>query len=246
MKPKEHWQYFYHFFVIILCIVNSVFLIVNIHNWQINIDSGSLILTFIGFMLAFSAINTYSTFNAYIDTEKKRINELADEFEIQLRKDRKQIGFTRDVVRFQMLINSISASKSLNPQFVEWINMASNLAKSLLESLCDINESFSKDTFEWFYSDAIMNIRLGRYLLDSKLKDMQDDLFWGEKGVYIKPTVEEAINNLIQEMDNLDNYDFSTGRPYPQLPREIKPIASSRRGFKKRIEKLFKRKSKES
>ena len=69
--------------MVILCLSNAVFLLKHLLDFEIDVhDMGNVMLTIIGFLFAFAAINIYSIFNTNVDEEKGRIVQLTQEYEL--------------------------------------------------------------------------------------------------------------------------------------------------------------------
>lgn len=215
MKVKKRWLYFYHFCVIILCLTNSVFLVVNFSDLKIDVhDTSNIMLTVIGFLFAFAAINIYSIFNTNVDKEKENIIDMTHKYEILLDEDRTKMGLTSEMVRLQMIIHSISATQEINSQFLEWIDMANNLASSFVSKLNKIHDNYPKETFDFFYSEMTMVVRNGTYMIEEKLKDIDNDNFWKNHHASIKNTTVKDLSELVNVLQDFEKYDFENKKPY--------------------------------
>lgn len=219
MKPRhKRWLYFFFFSAAVLCLANTVFLIRHIADFKIDVhDSGNIMLTIIGFLFAFAAINIYSIFNTNVDVERERINELTNGYERLLEEDRKMLGLTKDIVRFQMVIHSISATEEVNGQFLEWLEKATSMSKDFISSLNVIHDSFPDD-FNSFHSDVLMVVRDGLYLMEEKNKEIELDRFWGYRDKSIKATGIREMKELIKALEDFDDYDFANKRPFSAIP----------------------------
>lgn len=211
LKIKKSWLYFFCFCAIILCVVNTVFLIKNWQNLEIRLDDTSnIILTIIGVLFAFTAINIYSLFNTNIDAEKERVDVLADEYDNLLNVVNLQYPLSTNIVRFQMVIHSLSASEAINSQFLDWVQKATELAKEFIPSLDGIRRSKMLDSeavFKEFLFDINIVVRDANYLMSEKAKVVSKDSFYGSD-TGLKKDVISSVNDLIQALKDFEDHEF--------------------------------------
>lgn len=71
------------YFLIILAVINSIFLIVNLitQDWVLRLDLYSVLLALLGLLFTFTAINIYSIFNTNVNTEKENLEKLKNDYE---------------------------------------------------------------------------------------------------------------------------------------------------------------------
>lgn len=224
-RMKRRCKYFWIFCMVILCLSNAVFLLKHLLDFEIDVhDMGNVMLTIIGFLFAFAAINIYSIFNTNVDEEKGRIVQLTQEYELLLKKDRIQTGLTKDMVRFQMVVHSISATKKMNSQFMEWIKLATDMTQEFIQNLNIIHDTMTKDTFDNFLSDVTMIIRDGRYHMDEKLLELDADSFKGTTDKNVVGIAATDLQCLIKNLEDFENYDFDNKCLFSTDPCEEETI----------------------
>lgn len=207
-----------NFFLIcggILCLTNMVFFFVHFNDLVIDVkDTGNIMLTIIGFLFAFAAINIYSIFNTNIDTEKDRINSLTEQYSGLLQEDRAQLRLAQNATRFQMYIHAIAAAETFNSQYLEWIQKATKLARGFVASLNTLHGKVSKKDFDDFQWDVLSIVRDGKYLLEEKKKDLVKDSFWDGHRDKAEGPCREAFDVLSKALQYFENYDFDNNRSF--------------------------------
>lgn len=217
MKVKKQWRYSFYICAIILMLTNTVFLFVNIYDWQIIVSESTILLSVIGCLFAFAAINIYSIFNTNVDTQKEEIVEIKDKYNSLLNKyesfyniERRQLDIRIIIVRFQTTILAISSTEKMNSQFLEWLDMASNQVGSFVSLFKDLRHSgVSKDTFDSLYCELAIVVNNSIHLLDSQNTIISQDDFWEDhKFESTKQTALNEIGIIRNKMKDFLNYDF--------------------------------------
>ncbi len=145
------------------------------------------------------------------------------QYEKRLIKDRKQFCFITSIVRFQTRLHAISSTKrfSDHSQFIEWIDESQEQLESFIDGLTVFHNSDDKDTFNYLHSELQFVLRDAKPLIEAKKKDVAGDEFW--KGRQIndtKASVIEKIDNIIEMIRNVEDYDFINHRLFSEQPLE--------------------------
>lgn len=223
MKVKKRWRYSFYICAIILMLTNTVFLFVNIHDWQIIVSESTILLSIIGCLFAFTAINIYSIFNTNIDTQKEEIIELKNKYELLYNKyesfysiERRQLDITILIVRFQTTILAISSTEKMNSQFLEWLDMAKNQVNEFFRLFDDFRDlGVSKETFYSVYYELAIVVNNSIHLLDSQKTIISQDNFWKDhKLESTKRTAFNEIDIIRNNMKDFLNYDFENKKSF--------------------------------
>ena len=127
---KEHRKslvawFLYHFCIAVLCITNTVFLIYNWSDLELNFsDMTNVLLTITGFLFAFAGINIYSIFNTNIEAEKQRLEEIREEYACKMKNEMSYLKFSSDIQKLQMYCQLIFSTGENNSQVLEWVEQA--------------------------------------------------------------------------------------------------------------------------
>lgn len=218
-EKKNRRCFFGHICATILVLSNSVFLIWNINDLQINVDESTILLSVIGFLFAFAAINIYSIFNTRVDKEKEELNDLIDQYESLLENDKRQLDITIIIVRFQTTILAISSTEKMNAQFLEWLDMAKNQVDGFIRLFNDFHDNVSKESFDSVYCELAIIVNNSTHLLESMRGTVSQNDFWKDRR--LESTKQMAIKNLediCNKMNDFLNWDFENKRSFVEEP----------------------------
>lgn len=218
-EKKNRRCLFWHICATILVLSNSVFLIWNINDLQINVDESTILLSVIGFLFAFAAINIYSIFNTRVDKEKEELNDLIDQYESLLENDKRQLDITIIIVRFQMTILAISSTEKMNAQFLEWLDMAKNQVDGFIRLFNDFHDNVSKESFDSVYCELAIIVNNSIHLLESKRRTVSQNDFWKDHRLEsTKQTAIKYLEDICNKMNDFLNWDFENKRSFVEEP----------------------------
>lgn len=213
-QVRGHWKHVmmwftYHFAVFILCITNAVFLIYHVSDFNIDVDNPTnIMLTIVGFLFAFAGINIYSIFNTNIETEKSRLNDLANRYEIQMLITTEQSRFALSIARLQLVGQLITTSTVLNSQFLEWIYAGKKQVHYLMDYLSRLYDSGNHRKFEELYADVLFLKRgLLCQLIPFSERISKSELFFQGKSLAKQQALSE-LNSFIHSVKTMEDYDF--------------------------------------
>ena len=115
MKKEHSWWksviwWIYHLSMIGVVVINFIFLLFNWYNLQIELSETTLILTFVGFLFAFAGINIYSIFNTNIEEEKKRLNDVYNQYKDEISETLSLLNYSKKLISYyqfsQMIVTS--------------------------------------------------------------------------------------------------------------------------------------------
>lgn len=222
MKEKKQWRYFFYICAIILMLTNTVFLFVNIHNWQVEVSESTILLSVIGCLFAFTAINIYSIFNTNVDTQKEEIVETKNKYESLLNLyesfyniEKKQLDITILIMRFHTTILAVSSTEKMNSQFLEWLDKAKEQVTSFISLFNDFHDNVSKEVFDSVYSELAIVVNNSIHLFESERIIVNKDDFWKDhKLESTKQTALNEIDIIKNNMKDFLNYDFENKKPF--------------------------------
>lgn len=126
---KKVFIYFYHISMAVLAICNSIFLIRNIDDWDVNIDQTAILLTFLGFFFTFAGIYIYSVFNTNVELEKKNLRELTNKYGEELALANQGVYSVSKLLNFYQTGQLIVNSPRMNVHIYAWIDQLQTLYK---------------------------------------------------------------------------------------------------------------------
>lgn len=130
--------FFYHFLMVCLVVINLAFFVYNFTSLEFTpTETTSLILTFVGFLFAFAGINIYSIFNTNVESEKRMLYDLKDEYEKKMTEATRAMEFSKALVRVHILGRLMVEPKNANSQFLDNLDKASRLLIKAKEYLIE-------------------------------------------------------------------------------------------------------------
>lgn len=120
---------FYNISMTVLAICNSIFLIHNINNWEVDVNETSILLTFLGFFFTFAGIYIYSVFNTNVEIEKKNLRALTNKYGEELANANEGVLSVRKLIYFYQMGQLIVNSPRMNIHIYAWIHQAQSLYK---------------------------------------------------------------------------------------------------------------------
>lgn len=199
----------YQFFVISLCVINSVFLICNWQDLRLQInDTTNILLTIIGFLFAFAGINIYSIFNTNIETEKSKMIELQQQYSLQLNNSMQRMDFYRNIYKLQLYTQLILSSSQANSQLFEWADKVSKLCHSINDYLKQSQGKMTKDEYDHIKADLLALLRGLKYQTKAFcIRVKVDNAFYGEMDEENQKLLMEQIQNMLSPINYLDEDD---------------------------------------
>lgn len=220
--PAEHksalkYWFFFHFFMLALCVINILFFICNWADLRLQInDTADILLTIIGFLFAFAGINIYSIFNTNIESEKAKMIELQNKYSMQMELTIHKMKFYDSIHQLQLYSQLIFNLTKTNSQIFEWVDKVKMLCTVIQEF---VEESKKRDTVETFESDNDNLIALYRGLkyqqksFLNRIVNSPSDFFQGMDSENQDALVDNISNMLaaidfLDQDENLEDYDF--------------------------------------
>lgn len=218
--PAEHksavksW-FFFHFFMLALCVINILFFICNWADLRLQInDTTNILLTIIGFLFAFAGINIYSIFNTNIESEKAKMIELQNKYSMQMELTIHKMKFYDSIHQLQLYSQLIFNLTKTNSQIFEWVDKVKMLCTVIQKF---VEESKKRDTVDTFESDKDNLVALYRGLKYQQksflniIVNSQSVFFQGMDPENQKALVENISSMLnaidfLDEDDNLEDY----------------------------------------
>lgn len=122
---KTHFKtvvkYFYHFSMIILCVVSLIVILGSWKQVEIKLNITTIMLAVIGFLFAFAGINIYSIFNTNIDEEKERLKKIQNDYNEKLSFTQEQWRYSKELIKYYQTCQMIIDSREFNAQIYEWV-----------------------------------------------------------------------------------------------------------------------------
>lgn len=200
----------YHFFMIILLITNTIFLIFHWADFRLELSETSLILTFVGFLFAFAGINIYSIFNTNIEEEKKRLNDVYNQYKDEISETLSLLIYSKKLINYYQLSQMIVTSKKFTSQSLERIISIANIVEEYKSFLKRLYERGDIKRYEEFKKDFI---DVSRGIKDSLNYFYNDGSFpqgyFSPLYVNLRSVYKERLFQLIEIMNTLETYDYT-------------------------------------
>lgn len=218
--PAEHksavksW-FFFHFFMLALCVINILFFICNWADLRLQInDTTNILLTIIGFLFAFAGINIYSIFNTNFESEKAKMIELQNKYSMQMELTIHKMKFYDSIHQLQLYSQLIFNLTKTNSQIFEWVDKVKMLCTVIQKFVEDSKKRDTVDTFESDKDNLVALYRGLKYQQKSflnKIVNSQSVFFQGMDSKNQKALVENISTMLnaidfLDEDDNLEDY----------------------------------------
>lgn len=232
---KRTFTYFYHVAMAFLAISNSIFLLYNVGHWNVEISETSTILTFIGFIFAFSGMYIYSIFNTNVEREKREIRELKAKYEKELIQANQGVLTVSKLLQFYQMGQLIVNSPQMNIDLHAWIAQIKSLYKKQTEYIRELYKSESPiyANYRADFRSVCRGLSQSLSVMIKRIEEHKDIFFAGANLSKIdKQNLIDRLNNLqsllMKDIDVTDN-------PEPQ------PIAKPKdKSFCKRLKRAWK------
>lgn len=215
MKKEHSWWKsviwgIYHLSMIGLVVINFIFLLFNWYNLQIELSETTLILTFVGFLFAFAGINIYSIFNTNIEEEKKRLNDVYNQYKDEISETLSLLNYSKKLISYYQFSQMIVTSRRFTSQSMDRITSITMIIeqyKSFLKHLYDKGDFKKFDEYKKDFIDVSRGIRdsLNYFYNDGSLPEG----YFTPQSARLKTTYEERLVQLITIMDELESYDYT-------------------------------------
>ena len=215
---KDHWWstyiwYFFLFSLIVIAGVNFAFFIVHWKELEFDFSKTSIYITFVGFLFAFAGINIYSIFNTNIEEEKKRLYDLNEQYEDEIKRTMLLLDFSKKHIKYYQLSQMIASMAEFNSQSGEWLDEFDALGLEFENFLYELSK-VDQEEFETMSSDFTDIIRSVYHLFeafDKRIKDPKNGFF---KAVDkdLKNSFQEQLEKTIQTVNEMQTHDFSKKR----------------------------------
>lgn len=216
--------FFYHFLMVCLVVVNLAFFIYNFTSLEFTpTETTSLILTFVGFLFAFAGINIYSIFNTNVETEKRMLHDLKDEYERKMVEATKAMEFSKALVRVHILGRLIVEPKKANSQFLDNLDKASQLLNMAKEYIIETEAILSSQEHR-VKQEELRDISLGiKVQIEERI--INNNVYFQTHEYNFKNLAQKELNKFIALLESfIDGSAFLSEEK--RLPRDISEQSS--------------------
>lgn len=222
--------YWWLFIAITLSVINFVVLMYNVSSWVVAMDdTTTILLTVLGFLFAFAGINIYSIFNTNIDSEKKALHDLSDEYEKKLNMNMEEMNFLKLLSSLQTYSLLIGTTETNNSQFLNWVTYMRQCVKDISLNLKNFEANLTHKEYGMYRKEYETQLRGCVYLLKKTKRTMEnhETTFFSQSLSHEDITVmKEKLSSLVKDIEDEIGADdnFEIGQKHTWLTKYLNKI----------------------